>query len=140
MRRKEIGIRGVVWAMGAAMLGTASAGDGGYTLARSTMRPGGHRSTGDAFELSGTIGQPGTTKQTGGAFEMSAGFQVPFAATDCNGDHRVNLLDASAFEVCMTSPAGDPPVGLCICFDVNGSGGVDLADFAELQNEFDGVP
>jgi len=140
MKRRSIGIRGAVWVMGGAMLGPALAGDGGYTVERSTMRPGGHESSGGDFELSSTIGQPGATRHAGGVFAMSSGFQVPFAATDCNGDRRVNLLDYNAVELCLAGPAGETPVGACACFDVNGSGAVDLLDLAELQNEFDGAP
>lgn len=86
------------------------------------------------------MGQLGAGKLVGDAFEMSSGFLVPFAATDCNGDLQVNLVDYNDVELCLTGPLGEPPIDFCACFDVNGSGHVDLADFAQLQNEFDGVP
>ena len=61
----------------------------------------------------------------------------PTTAGDCNVNGIVDILDHNAFADCMFGPN----VGLlvtdeCRCFDVDGSGTVDLADFAEMQRDF----
>ena len=108
-----------------------------FEITRSTVDGGGAmRSTGGDFELSGTIGQPDAGTMTGGNFELNGGFWFPLAPGDCDEDGGVDLRDHDQFDSCLTGPGGAPPVGTCRCFDVNGSGHVDLVDFAEIQAAF----
>jgi len=109
-----------------------------YEITRSTIDGGGvMRSTGGAFELSGTIGQPDAGVLTGGNFELTGGFWFGLAPTDCNDDGGVDLADYDAFEQCLSGPSGGVPAG-CACYDVDQSGDVDLVDFAVSQAEFTG--
>jgi len=109
-----------------------------YEITRSTIDGGGvMRSTGGAFELSGTIGQPDAGVLAGGAFELTGGFWFGLAPTDCNDDGGVDLADYDAFEACLSGPAGGVLAG-CACYDVDRSGDVDLVDFAVSQAEFTG--
>jgi hypothetical protein len=86
------------------------------------------------------IGPIGASTQSGGNYTLATGSLVGFAATDCNADGRVDLLDLAAFETCMNGPAGGVSAGTCACLDASGDGEVDLADFSVIQNEFNGVP
>lgn len=114
----------------------ASAAADEWELIRSTVDGGGGmRSTGGSFELSGTIGQPDAGSMSGGVFELTGGFWFPLTPTDCNEDGAANLIDHAAFGSCMTGPAGDVPAG-CDCFDLDGSGTIDLFDFAAAQASF----
>jgi hypothetical protein len=109
-----------------------------YEITRSTIDGGGvMRSTGDAFELSGTIGQPDAGVMAGGDFELTGGFWFALAPTDCNDDGGVDLVDYDAFEACLSGPAGGVPTG-CACYDVDQNGDVDLHDFAVSQAVFTG--
>ena len=117
---------------------SVTAGTPEFEMTRSTIDGGGvMRSTGDDFELSGTIGQSDTSVMTGDDFELTGGFWFGLAPTDCNEDGGVNLLDYSAFESCLAGPEGAVTAG-CECFDVNRSGAVDLIDFAVAQTVFTG--
>ena len=60
---------------------------------------------------------------------------LPIVA-DCNASGQVDLTDYVDFEVCLTRPGDLTPE--CECFDFDGGGRVDLADFAVFQQEFDG--
>jgi hypothetical protein len=107
-----------------------------FQLARFTVDSGGViRSTGGDFEVSGTIGQPDAGVLTGGNFELTGGFWFELAATDCNDDGAVNLLDHGSFTDCLTGPGSAMLTG-CDCYDVNQDRAVDLHDFAEGQNLF----
>ena len=76
-----------------------------YEITRSTIDGGGvMRSTGDAYELSGTIGQPDAGVMAGGEFELTGGFWFALAPTDCNDDGGVDLADYDAFEACLSGP------------------------------------
>ncbi len=107
-----------------------------FEIARSTIDGGGIvRSTGEQFELSGTIGQPDAGTMSGGGFELAGGFWFPLDPGDCNEDGIVGLFDHGTFAPCLTGP-GAPTAAECGCFDVNGSGTVDLDDFARIQTTF----
>jgi len=111
-------------------------------LSRSTIDGGGivrSTSADGVFEMSGTIGQPDAGLLSGGAWELSGGFWFPLAQTDCDEDGGVNLLDFGLFETCAEGPVEKAPTPECRCFDVDGSATIDLADFAELQNQFGGT-
>ena len=109
-----------------------------YESTRSTIDGGGvMRSSGGAFELSGTCGQPDAGVLAGGDFELTGGFWFALAPTDCNDDGGVDLADYDAFEACLSGPAGGILDG-CACYDVNQSGDIDLVDFAVSQAEFTG--
>ena len=105
-------------------------------IVRSTVDGGGAlRSTGGAFELSGTIGQPDAGKMSSGPFQLTGGFWFEIPPTDCNEDGAVNLLDHSLFSDCLTGPGSGIQVG-CNCFDVNRDGAIDLLDMAMAQIAF----
>lgn len=105
-----------------------------FEITRSTIDGGGvMRSTGGAFELSGTIGQPDAGTMSGGAFELNGGFWFALDPGDCNEDGIVSLPDHAAFQGCLAGP-GVSMSPSCRCHDLNGDGTIDLADFAELQN------
>ena len=60
-------------------------------------------------------------------------------AGDCNWDERVDLLEYYVFHACLTGP--DPQVApYCWMLDLDGSGEVDLADFAVFERQFTGSP
>lgn len=132
------GKHAMVMAVVAATLGSTMAGESNYDMERSTVRFGLHRSAGGGFSMDSTPGP--ASNQSGGAYELSTGPLSAFDPADCNADRRVNLLDAAAFQSCLTGPAGGAPAGLCACFDISADNGVDLDDFAVLQNEYDGTP
>jgi len=128
----------LVWGLVAVTSLSATAGEPLYELVRSSFDGGGGvRSTGGDFELSGTIGQPDAGSMAGGGFEVFGGYWFPLAPTDCNDDGSVNLLDHATFDACLTGPDGAVSID-CRCLDVNHSGTVDLADFAEAQLFFTG--
>ena len=109
-----------------------------YEISRSTVDGGGvMHSTGGDFQLSGSIGQPDAGVLTGGGFTLTGGFWFALMPTDCNEDGAVGLLDHATFESCLTGPGAGVSAG-CECFDVNRSGTVDMADFAEAQIAFTG--
>lgn len=107
-------------------------------LTRFTIDGGGvMRSTGGAFELSGSIGQPDPGILSSGTLELAGGFWFRLAEGDCNNDGGVNLIDYSGLEECLTGPDGGV-IGGCECFDVDRSGSVDLLDFAAAQRTYTG--
>ncbi len=117
------------------------AGGGGpadYDLSWFTVDGGGAMfSTGDDYELSGTIGQPDAANvMEGGEFELTGGFWFRIPLGDCEDDGDVDLNDFEAFEACLTGP--DTPVvdGACRCFDVDRNNAVDLVDLATVQANF----
>jgi parallel beta-helix repeat protein len=60
-----------------------------------------------------------------GAYEFRPG--------DCAYDGDVDHADYADFESCLAGPGAMPPPD-CECFDLDGRGYVDLADFATFQN------
>jgi hypothetical protein len=66
------------------------------------------------------------------------GFQGPVPLPgDCDGDGDVDQNDFVQMEPCLMGPGGGLPGG-CECFDLDGSGGVDLLDFGRFQEVFTG--
>lgn len=109
-----------------------------FEITRSTIDGGGTmKATGGSFQLSGTIGQPDAGVLTGGSFELTGGFWFALDYGDCNEDGVVGLSDHDRFVTCLNGPAGALGAG-CACFDVDGSGTVDLADYALNQTGFHG--
>lgn len=105
-----------------------------YDLSWHTVDAGGATfSTGGAFELGGTIGQhdagPTSGEMTGGAFSLVGGFWPGAASSVCtcpgdmNLDGTKNGRDIQKFVECVLAPLGD-----CTCADINGAGGVTVAD------------
>jgi len=108
----------------------------GFEIDRWTVDGGGvMRSSGGSYEVSGTIGQPDGGTMAGGPFDLTGGFWFPIEAGDCDEDGLVSLRDTGGFVVCMAGPAR-PTKASCRCFDVDGSGAVDLADFAAVQSAY----
>ncbi len=109
-----------------------------FEMVRSTIDSGGvMRSTGGAFELSGTIGQPDAGNMAGGGFELSGGFWFELPPGDCVEDGAVNLMDHELFTECFSGPSGAVLSG-CECFDTDQSGHVDMRDFAIASNNYSG--
>ncbi len=138
-RKKCNGIRWLrVDLLSAVMAGSLSGSHAAdFKLSRSTIDGGGViHSNGGTFELSGTIGQPDAGVLVGGGFTLTGGFWFSTPPGDCNQDGAPGLSDVISFVDCLGGPGGDPATGPCRCFDVDGSGGVDLADFAVLQSDF----
>lgn len=107
-----------------------------FEMTRSTIDGGGvMNSSGGSFELSGTIGQPDAGVLVGGTFELSGGFWFALDYGDCNEDGVVGLSDHDSFVSCLNGPAVVAG-SACACFDVDGSGTVDMADFAGNQVGF----
>jgi hypothetical protein len=122
-----------------ARAGANTAGGPEFDLSWFTIDGGGvMRSTGGDFELSGTIGQHDAGRMSGGDFELTGGFWFEVVASDCNEDGVVNLIDYDDFEPCLTGPGGGPLPAGCNCFDFDGDGVVTLADFATMQEMFNG--
>ncbi len=119
---------------------STAAGLPDYDLSRHTVDGGGVTfSSGGNFELSGTVGQPDAGRpMTGDGFELTGGFWFEIAPGDCNTDGGVNLFDYDAFEACLSGPSGGAISPACACFDLDGSGTVDMSDFALLQKGFSG--
>lgn len=127
--------------LAACVLGVSAvpAGEPEFEMTRSTIDGGGvMRSTGDDFELSGTIGQPDASVMMGDEFELTGGFWFGLSPGDCNDDGLVSLLDHKTFSVCLLGPGGGIDPSPCPCFDVDGDGNITLLDFAELQAGFTG--
>ena len=110
-----------------------------YDLSRNSIDGGGvMRSTGDEFELSGSIGQPDAGTMTGDGFELAGGFWFGLALADCNEDGLVSLFDQETFTSCLLGPGGGIGGDPCPCFDVDRDGDITLNDYAHLQAGFTG--
>lgn len=99
-----------------------------FDLSWHTTDGGGGVSTGGGFELAGTIGQPDAATLSGGAFDLEGGFWPGNTVTTCscpgdlNHDGHRNGADIAAFKNCLLEG------GTCLCADIDGVNGVDLAD------------
>ena len=90
-------------------------------------------STGNGFELGGTIGQPDAGAMSGGSFSLQGGFwpgvtSQPQCQDDLNGDRVVNLSDLAILLAHYGLASGASYAD----GDVNGDGKVDLSDLAAL--------
>jgi hypothetical protein len=121
-------------------VGVAAADE--FEIARSTIDGGVvMRSTGGAFELSGTIGQPDAGKITSGdgEFELTGGFWFEEPPDDCNSDGWIDLVDYDDFGECLSGPDGGLPFPPCNCFDLDSDNDVDLSDIRWFQQAFNGA-
>ncbi len=115
------------------------AGQPVFEITRSTIDGGGvMRSTGDDYELSGTIGQFDAGVMTEGEYELTGGFWFGIPPGDCEDDGDVDLFDYDQFQRCMTGPDAGPPAPGCNCFDLDQNDTIDLLDFAITQTHFTG--
>ena len=111
-----------------------------FKMSRSTVDGGGvMRSTGDDYELSGSIGQPDAGTMTGGGFELKGGFWFESPPADCDDDGLVSLFDHETLTSCLLGPGGGIGAGPCPCFDVDRDGDITLSDYAQLQAGFTGL-
>jgi hypothetical protein len=127
----------VLFVVATAVAMTAFAGSP-FDVSRYTIDGGGvlfSASNDGTFVLSGTIGQPDAGFMTGGDFTLTGGFWYGQPLGDCNFDGIVGASDHFDFVHCVGGP-GEPIFETCVCFDVNGDGSVDLADFARNQTAF----
>ncbi len=75
-----------------------AAGEPEFVIMRATIDGGGvMRSTGDDFELSGTIGQTDAGVMVGDDFELTGGFWFAIPPGDCDNNGDVDLLDHKKF-------------------------------------------
>lgn len=117
----------------AAMAGT------GYEVSRWTVDSGGDfYSTGNSWEVSGTVGQADAAVMSGNGWTVSGGFWfgVPFA--DCNQTGTVSLLDYQEANGCLTGPAAPYGGSDCVCVDADVDDDVDMLDVAEFQLGYTG--
>ena len=143
MKRARLVLATVAGGLAVVCVGAVTIGAEVFEIPRWTVDGGGvMRSTGGAFELSGTIGQadagPGASGMSGNGFTLTGGFWFPLAQGDCNTDGGVNLFDYGDLEVCLSGPAGGLPSPECACFDLDGDVDVDLFDAARFQETFTG--
>jgi len=110
-----------------------------YDLSWNTIDGGGGTfSTGGAFSLGGTIGQPDAgpipSGMSGGSFDLLGGFWpvtlVCYCPGDLNGDGKKDGRDIQQFVSCVLSGFGN-----CTCADMDGVGGVTLADVAPFVSD-----
>jgi len=114
-------------------------GEPPFEITRPTIDGGGvMRSTGDEFELSGSIGQPDAGCMEGDDFELKGGFWFEVPPTDCDDDGLVSLFDQETLTSCLLGPGGGIDPSRCPCFDVDRDGDITLNDFAVLQAGFTG--
>ncbi len=121
--------------------GERDAAGPGFELSWFTIDGGGvtfSESADNRYVLSATIGQPDAGKLSNGDYELTGGFWFAHAPGDCNTDGGVNLFDYHTFADCASGPDGSPLSAECACFDLDGSGAVDLADFGPFQAMFSG--
>ncbi|MGD2111592.1 MAG: hypothetical protein PVI86_19620 [Phycisphaerae bacterium] len=122
-----------------AALGLAGAGKPELEITRSTIDAGGIlRSTGGAFEVSGTVGQFDAGIMTGGVFEVYGGFWFPVDSTECDDNGLVDYADHAAFTGCMLGPGGGLGEVPCPCYDADHDLAITLRDYASLQAGFGG--
>jgi hypothetical protein len=96
-------------------------------------------STGGTYSLGGTIGQADSgsfsAPMAGGTYQLVGGFwpgatpSVCACPGDLNGDAMRNGGDVQQFVTCVVSG------GSCGCADINGFGGVDMADVTLFTNQ-----
>jgi len=135
MNANRLGVRG----LGTLVLAASVAAAVEYDLSWHTIDGGGAmRSTGGAFELSGTIGQPDAGRLSGGTVEISGGFWFQIPPGDCNYDGRLSLPDLALFVDCLSGPETPLGSGRCLCLDLDRDGNLDLADVADFQTGFSG--
>ena len=119
---------------------TATLNGQAYDISRYTINGGGGiRSMGGIYEVSGTIGQADAGAMNSPKYTLTGGFWFPVAVTDGNEDGAVDLVDFDVFDRCLLGPAGGLETG-CNEYDSDGSGHIDLRDFAALQSHFTGGP
>ena len=88
------------------------------------------------LEVSGTIGQPDAGVMTGGGLTLTGGFWFEIPLGDCEEDGDVDLIDTYWFTRCLRGPDVGPPDPECLCFDVDRSRTIDLADLSIIQSSF----
>jgi len=124
---------GMSWFARAGLSGPA------YDLSRHTVDGGGvMHSTGNAYELGGTIGQPDAGVMTGREYTLTGGFWFGLPPGDCSDDGLVNLLDHAVFQRCVRGPDVGPPEPECLCFDVDRNRVIDMRDVATVQSNYTG--
>jgi hypothetical protein len=94
------------------------------------------RSSGEGFEVSGTIGQPDATVLSGGEFILTGGFWFQIPPMDCNDDGYTNLLDHADVVQCLSGPSGGYASAKCRCFDIDKDNDIDLTDLHRFQTTF----
>jgi hypothetical protein len=108
--------------------GTVAIGDD-FDLSWWTVDGGGYMwSTGESFELGGTLGQPEaqTVIMTGGSFELTGGFWATppcWCLSDLNNDGSRDGLDVQGFVDCMIAGGVN-----CACADMDRNGLLNMTD------------
>lgn len=105
-----------------------------YEIHRQTVDGGGTTvGSGQDYTLSGTVGQPDAGVASGGDYQLFGAFWFPVVPGDVGEDGAVGPSDYAAFVDCSTGPGNGSLLEECQAFDVDHSGAIDLADFAEIQ-------
>jgi hypothetical protein len=115
------------------LLAIAVSANAQFEIPWSTVDNGGAmRSTGGAFQLSGTIGQADAGTLAGGSFVLTGGFWFEHPSGDFNADGQVDASDYEVMADCLEGP-GESVSPLCpigVDADLDGDGDCDLMDFA----------
>ena len=128
---------GVASATVAATAVLAAAAPPRFEISRFTIDGGGSMSNeARGLEVSGTIGQPDAGVMTGGGLTLTGGFWFEIPLGDCEEDGDVDLIDTYWFTRCLRGPDVGPPDPECLCFDVDRSRTIDLADLSIIQSSF----
>ena len=129
--------KALAWTIILAMPFTPALGD--FAINWATIDSGGQMwTTGDHYELSGTIGQHDAgTLMSGGTFQLSGGFwpgavEEPFCLGDLDYDGFVNLSDLAQ----LLGSYGTTSGAVYEDGDLDGDGDVDLSDLAELLSVY----
>lgn len=135
---KTVGARMIVAAT--LLLAGTARGLPSYDLTWNTVDGGGATySSGGAFSMGGTIGQPDAgpipSGMSGGVFAVIGGFWpvdlVCYCPGDLNGDGKKDGRDVQQFLNCVLSSGA----GNCTCADIDGAGGVTLADVSPFVSD-----
>ena len=129
--------------------GSIAIGLGDFDVPWYTIDGGGASSSGNGFEITGTVGQPDASAQaamTGGNFTLTGGFWAfagprctTFAPVDFDHDCDVDLNDLAVFESCVSGPMVPRALtAACQAADLDGDNDVDERDFGLFQRCYRG--
>jgi len=141
--RRSVGKQALTLGLLAALPLVPSIAVGDFTIDWHTIDSGGAMwTTGDTYELSGTISQHDAGEMSGGSYTLSGGFWISAAPTwaegDCDYDGDVDLDDFADLDACLSGPGGGLGAG-CDCHDTDNDLDVDLDDFGRFQEAFTGT-
>jgi hypothetical protein len=116
-------------AVGSTQLHCATTSSGAMTNSSGTIVIAGQVGAGQMVGDNQRIALGGVYCLAGGAVAIDG---CPFTCGQLAGGPEVDLVDFGAFQVCFGQPTTESVA--CACADLNGSGTIDLGDFAILVN------